>query len=63
MSSDMPEIPGIAPAVIHAMQDGIKLLTEMMAGYRKSLMDAGFPQHVADQMAVQFHAKMLEQMK
>ena len=57
--------PGLSPeqkAAMMAAADMIKIIAEMVVGYRKTLIDGGVSAEVADRMAMEFHTKVLTSM-
>lgn len=48
---------------VDALNDMVALISEMVVGYRKRLVDGGIPVDIADQMTVTFHAMVMEQTK
>lgn len=57
-----PEKPArVTPDQVAALNDMVALISEMVVGYRKRLIDGGVPAEVADQMTTEFHAMVMEQ--
>lgn len=53
----------ITPDQVDALNDMVALISEMVVGYRKRLMDGGIPAESADQMTMAFHTMVMEQTK
>lgn len=53
----------VTPEQTEALNDMVALISEMVVGYRKRLIDGGVPAEAADQMTMQFHDMVMEQTK
>lgn len=67
-AASMPDgLPSIPPptdftAIAAMISDGLTLLTETIGGYRKSLIEAGMSETMADNLAADMALKLHEQM-
>ena len=63
-SPDGPTIPAPADftALAGVIADGLNLLTETVGGYRKSLIEQGMSETMADNLAADLALKLHEQM-
>jgi hypothetical protein len=56
---DMPQPPGDNPIGAFAdAADQLRLIVEMVAGYKRQLMEAGFSEQAAESMAVILHGEI-----
>ena len=53
----------VTPDQVEALNDMVALISEMIVGYRKRLIDGDIPAAVADQMTMAFHTMVMEQTK
>lgn len=53
----------VTPEQVNALNDMVTVISEMVVGYRKRLIDGGIPAEVADQMTMMFHNMVMEQTK
>jgi hypothetical protein len=58
---DKPVRP--TPEQVTALNDMVSLISEMVIGYRKRLIDGGIPATVADELTTEFHGMVMEQTK
>jgi hypothetical protein len=58
---DKPVRP--TPEQVDALNDMVSLISEMVIGYRKRLIDGGIPADTADQLTTEFHSMVMEQTK
>lgn len=56
----MPEPEETATDSMAEVADRLEALLALVAGYRTKAMDQGFSEFSAEEMAVQVHAKLLE---
>ena len=49
-------------AAMSAAGDMLKIIAEMIVGYRRTLVDGGVGASVADEMAREFHSRIVAQM-
>lgn len=54
---------GVSSAEIALMADTIKMIAEIITGYRTALIAGGFSVTTAEALSQQFHAKLMENIK
>lgn len=63
MAEPNQPITRVTPEQVDALNDMVSLISEMVVGYRKRLIDGGIPVEAADQMTMTFHNMVMEQTK
>lgn len=60
MNDEQPAVEETLTDRLAVMADTLESLLAVVSGYRTKAVDAGFSEYAAEEMAVQVHAKMLE---
>lgn len=58
----MDSTADLARSAVDALESG-KVVIEMIAGYRNAAIEAGFSEHMAEHMAIDYHAHLLRQIE